>query len=61
MFPDMICPCYLQDIYKDMYTSVTYRELFMFRTCFVLAIYRTTFPRFSSIQISLTDLSLTNK
>ena len=26
MFPDMICPCDLQDIYKDMYSSVTYRE-----------------------------------
>ena len=26
MFPDMICPCDLQDNYKDMYSSVTYRE-----------------------------------
>ena len=46
MFPDMIYPCDLQDIYKDMYTSVTYRELFMFPDIFVLAISRTNFPTF---------------
>ena len=46
MFPDMICPCYLQDIYKDMYTSVTYRELFMFPNMFCPCDLQNNFPTF---------------